>query len=386
MALPPPDSTADFLAPADTALLTRTTESPLISAPDLLVIGAELTGLALASMAVEKGWKVQVIGDAPLTDTNSSRLPGLIWPSSLAGKCTDAEREFAFYCRDLWSRLTVRPRMEFEWKVPGIVALGGATGIPAWSDRIDDLQADGWSIQGVDHEQLQSLLPGWNRNADRGVFFPADGQINPLKATLSFARNIIARESSLRTGVPLELNCSISEGKLTQVKTPLGELCPRHLLINDGSLPERFFAEYAQPVETLKRTTLRGFVPLSSPLCHQPVISNQTTIIPRNGGCEIFHNMDQPAENAAEQLQLAWNETVSCWSEAKGAGIVDVSQFSQTLSADLLPRLEQIREVENVWWTLPNSHDILLAAGMAQRLLEWMQSRAVPPAVEFLQR
>ncbi len=368
------------LSADDAAILERTSESPLIPAPDLLVIGAELTGLAAASFAAEKGWKVQVLSDSSLTETNSSRLPGLIWPSSLAGVAGDDEREFAFYCRDLWSRLTVRPGMEFEWKVPGVVALGGAKGIPGWSDRLEELQADGWSIQGIDAEQLQSLLPGWNRNEERGLFFPADGQINPLRASLSFARNLLSRKSSVRTGLTVQLDGSIAEGKISVVKTSLGDIRPKWVLFNDRNLPENLIS-----VETTEQTIIRGFVPLTTQICNQPVVNDRTTIVPRSGGCEVFSLLDSAQDDAVAILQNAWNETVFRWTDPACGQLTVAAKLTRKIAQNRFPLLDRLPDVSNAWWTLPDSNDTLLAVGLGQRLLEWIQTGEFPSSLNFLQ-
>lgn len=384
MDAPATGSLSTPLSASDLLVLKGVTESPLISAPDLLVIGAELTGLATAAMAAEKGWKVQVLSDCPLTETNSSRLPGLIWPSSLAGKSSEAEREFAFYCRDLWSRLTVRPGMEFEWKVPGIVALGGPTGIPGWSDRLIELQADGWSIQGVDAEQLAGLLPGWKQTSDQGLFFPADGQINPLLASISFARNILGRKSSVRVGVSSDLKFSTEEGKISAVETSLGPTHPKRILFNTGKLPQGLPTETLPTAQTTEQTLLRGFVSLAEPICTKPVVANHTTIVPRKGGCELFRVVDSNSGDAASLLQQSWNETVSRWTAPAVGEVAAVSQITRTISASSLSLLEQLTGITNVWWFLPEANDSLLSVGLAKHLVEWLESGDCPEALGFL--
>jgi len=380
-------SSTSALASTDQSFLQQLDHSPLVPSPDLLIIGAELTGLALASLATDKGWKVQVLADSPLTATISNRLPGLIWPSSLAGHSRDEHREFAFYCRDLWSRLTVRPGMEFDWKVPGILALGNTSGIPGWTDRITDLQADGWSIQSVDAQQLQSLLPGWNRPSDLGLFFPADGQLDPLSASLSFAKNLTAKRSSLRTSLCLSETPQIQNGHLVEFQTSAGTIRPRFVLFNNCTLPVGI-----SPVPTCTETFLSGFVPLTSPACSLPIFaelptSEQLTIVPRATGCDLHLRLNTPPSGAPvpnEFLAEAFKSILSRWETPSPPPHFEVSLLTRTISSTSLPLLRQHSQAGNAWWTLPDSTDTLYSVGLAQQLLDWMLHGERPEQLDLL--
>lgn len=356
-------------SPADSALLAHLADSRLIPAPDLLVIGAGLTGLTAASLAVEKGWKVQVLTDVSPLETLPAQLPGLIWPSSLAGQASDQLREFAFYCRDFWSRLTVRPGMDFEWKVPGILALGDQSGISLWTPKISDLQADGWSIQQVDGDQLQHLLPGWNRTADLGLFFPADGQIHPRSVALSLTRNILARKSSLRIGaLPEQI-----EGNHPVIKTSAFEFRPKFVLWNLNG-------EDASPQ---KETLLKAVVSNTSPLAAMPVVADRLILVPRGGGAEVFLKVDSETPASPDHFQEVWNSVLTRW-QADIPRLEEITTITRNIST--LPSLEKLSPDGNVWKVIPGpaETETLYAIGLAQSLLDWLTSGQRPERLDSL--
>lgn len=371
------------LSISDSEFLARLSASELLPNPDLLVIGAELAGLAAASMAADQGLKVQVVSECSLSETNSSSKSGLIWPSSLAGSGTDTEREFAFSCRDLWSRIAVRPGMEFDWKVSGIIVLGGSGGIPGWSDHLDELQSDGWAIQSVDGEQLKVLNPSWNPTSEQALFFPADGIVNPLSAAISFSRNLVAKKSSLRSGVSAILRGTSDKRSMTVLLNNDLVIHPKYILLNDGNVPSRHLPHLSLPRETVEFTQIRGFVPLEQPFCEIPFIYDKTSFVPRSSGCEIFHDLAGTPEPDPGLLQRIWQDLASRYfpspeGETSGRRVLGGARRSHIVSSTGLPLLEQIPDVANLWWTLPDANDTLRSVGVARKFIEWLKSGTRP--------
>jgi len=180
--------------------------------------------------------------------------------------------------------------------------------------------------------------------------------------------------------VTVQLDGSIAEGKISVVKTALGDLRPKWVLFNDRNLPENLIS-----IQTTEQTTIRGLVPLTTPICNQPVVNDRTTIVPRTGSCEVFSLLESGQGDAAAMLQNAWNKTVSRWNDPACGQITGAAKLTRKIGPNRFPQLDRLPDVSNAWWTLPDSNDTLLSVGLGQRLLEWIQSDEFPPSLNFLQ-
>lgn len=209
------------LTDAERLQLHASAGEPLLTRPDLLVVGGGIIGLSIAYFAAERGLRVQLIEAGQLAGGASGANAGGIWPNDQGPAHTTGFQQLAFLSRDWWARLAVRPSFHFDWRVNGLLNINLEKMPAAPAVHAAALQEQGYTVQSVDTEQIASLEPNIRTLATGGIHCPSDAHLNPVKAALSFAAAARQRGACISTGVRA-LSAEMRGGRVISVSTTGG--------------------------------------------------------------------------------------------------------------------------------------------------------------------
>ena len=219
--------------------MTRDSSRP---APDVLVIGAGLIGLACAAAAADRGFRVQLVGQARVGEA-SLAAAGMLAPSIESGE--GPASEFGLAARDRYPQY-------LAW-------LSERTGIdvPLNRDGIIQVAVNDAGVRGLrrgmppdalwlDQTQLIELEPALSHGLG-GVFHAYDGAVD----------NVMLHEA-LRVAVSSHPRVEVTDDLITEIRfTPL--------VTAIGTAGGTYFAERAVLAAGAWSTTIRG-LPRSLPI------------------------------------------------------------------------------------------------------------------------
>lgn len=340
---------------------------------DLLVVGAGLVGLATAWFAAERGMKVQVVDENDLAGGASGASFGGVWPNELGATLPDSFQELALVSRDLWGRLSVRPGMDFDWRVNGFVQVDHTRLSPS-AEAFVDLQLErGWSLTAVDAEQLAKLVPGISTGLSEGVLYPSEAQLDPVKTALSLARGITRAGGRVRTGLRVE-SARLAGGMLAEVTLSAETVRPANIVMATGwqldwlgdnmpKLPLRAMGGQAvasDPVAPLLKPSLSGGVLVTQTRAGHVLV----------GASLVDGPLQSPDPETTSRLVAAARELFPPLSNVV---FPHAWVGNRPATPDGLPVIDLLPGVDNAWVACGHHRaGVLLASGTGQQVAEWI--------------
>jgi glycine/D-amino acid oxidase-like deaminating enzyme len=340
---------------------------------DLLVVGAGLVGLATAWFAAERGMTVQVVDAGDLAGGASGASFGGVWPNELGATLPDSFQELALASRDLWGRLSVRPGMDFDWRVNGFVQVEHTRFAPS-ADAFVDLQLErGWSLTAVDAEQLAKLVPGISPARTEGVLYPSEAQLDPVKTALSLARGITRAGGRIRTGLRVE-SARYSAKTLSEATLETGSVRPAHVVIATGwrldwlgdsapKLPLRALGGQAvasNPVAPLLKPSLSGGVMVTQTRAGHVLV----------GASLVEGPLESPDSETTSRLIAAAREL---FPPLNNVEFPHAWVGNRPATPDGLPVIDRLPGIDNAWLACGHHRaGVLLASGTGQQVAEWV--------------
>lgn len=351
---------------------------PPLAECDVLVVGAGLVGLATAWFAAERGLVVQVVDGGDLAGDASGASFGGVWPNELGTGLPNSFQELAFASRDLWGRLSVRPGMDFDWRVNGFVQVD-PTRFPPSAEAFVDAQLErGWSLTSLDATQLANLVPGLSPTRREGLLFPSEAQLDPVKTALSLARGVVNARGCVRTrlratGV-LRDGDAIREVTLSAEGGETVTVRPRFLVVASGwqldwlgdappRLPLRAVGGQAvasDPVAPLLKPSLSGGVMVTQTRAGHVLV----------GASMVEGALASPDDATSARLVAAAREL---FPPLEGIAFPHAWVGNRPATPDGLPILDRLPETSNAWIAAGHHRTgILLASGSGHAIAEWI--------------
>jgi glycine oxidase len=318
----------DQLTDDERAWLRPGLAGSLDRAPDVLIVGGGMLGLATAAACVRGGFgSVVVIERDVLGAGASGGAAGLLMPEVHHGVDPPALVDLARLSLDAWREL------EQAW--PGGVGLM-------------DLQVAGYR----------------------------QARVNPLRALARLAAHL----PSVSTGVSA-LRASVRDGRVDALDTSIGEFRPANVVFATGTPPRVEGLALEVPASEVKGHMLAS-KPASMP---PPRAAADLARVIEDGRLLIGGTLDiGDAERVVrdEVIQRMWAELVSLWPEAREIGVGYAWACFRPAHPDLLPVIDRLPSLSNAWLTSGHyKTGILNAAATGRALAEWMCSGRRPPEV-----
>jgi glycine/D-amino acid oxidase-like deaminating enzyme len=318
----------DQLTHDERAWLRPGLAEPLDRAPDVLIVGGGMLGLATAAACVGGGFgSVVVIERDVLGAGASGGAAGLLMPEVHHGVDPPALVDLARLSLDAWREL------EQAW--PGGVGLM-------------DLQVAGYR----------------------------QARVNPLRALARLAAHL----PSVSTGVSA-LRVSVRDGRVDAVDTSIGEFRPANVVFATGTPPRLEGLALEVPASEVK-----GHMLASNPTAMPPppAAADLARVI-EDGRLLIGGTLDIGDEERVvrdEVIQRMWAELVRLWPQAREIGVGYAWACFRPAHPDLLPVIDRLPSLRNAWLTSGHyKTGILNAAATGRALAEWMRSGQRPSAV-----
>ena len=190
------------------------------TAADVIVIGGGIAGLSTAYFLARRGQRVVLLEKGRLAGEQSSRNWGFIRQQGR----DPAELPMSALANRIWCGIEQELDADVEWCQGGNLALAkDVEDLERYEEGARSAQAVGIDTRVLTPDQVRALVPGMHGQYAGGLHTPADGQADPLKATLAFA------QGARRAGADLREHRAVnaihtSGGRVTGVTTDAGEL------------------------------------------------------------------------------------------------------------------------------------------------------------------
>ena len=200
-------------------------------AADVIVIGGGIVGLSAAYFMARRGIRVVLLEKGRLAWEQSSRNWGFVRQQGR----DPAELPMAALSNRIWCGIEQELDADMEWSQGGNLALAqNADDLDRYDEGAQAARAAGIDTRVLTPDQVSALVPAMQGRFAGGLHTPSDGQADPLKATLAFARG--ARQA----GADLREHCAVnaiytSGGRAAGVATAAGELRADAIVCAAGS-------------------------------------------------------------------------------------------------------------------------------------------------------
>ena len=221
----------ELLTDDDRRVLDAGSPSELDRAPDVLVVGGGVAGLATAMFLRSAGLdRVTVIDRERLASGPSGRAAGTLTPALHALLKPDA------FVRLAARGLELHRELDAEWEGAAGFRTIDSLVVPPMEPPPELLERAGATL--VDGEAARELEPELGE-FEQVVHLPRQGAVRPL----AFARELSRRAGHVHTGVEMK-NLEIDGGRVTSVRTSHGDVTPGALVLATGTtehcpLPQR---------------------------------------------------------------------------------------------------------------------------------------------------
>jgi glycine oxidase len=356
------------LSDAETAQLSRAAPPDLDRAPDVLVVGGGMLGLATAAACTQAGLgSVVLIERERLGAGASGGAAGLLAPEAHVGTDPPALVDLARFSLQCWRAL------EASW--PGGVGLcdvdwlGIAPLIEQFTDGLPP------AAEQLAEAQVAALVSGLS-SPRRGVLVRKQARVNPLQAIARLAAGL----PGVATGVRA-LSARLRAGRIEAIETSIGELRPRHVVFATGNPPALDGVPLA-----LAWHEVKGHMLVTEPtdLSLPGIVAPLATRL-RDGRLLRGGTLDiGDAERVVRPHVVAdmWAELAADWPSARDVRISHQWACFRPAHPDLLPVIDRLPGLDNAWLTSGHyKTGILMAPGTARALASWIASGERPAEV-----
>ncbi len=226
---------------------------------DVAVIGGGIVGLACAYALARRGVKVALFEKGRLGGEQSSRNWGFVRQQGR----DPVETPLMAASNRLWQGLEAELEADVEWEQGGNLALAATEAdLARYEAAAAVCRRFGIGTELLGREAVARLVPGLAGPYLGGLYTDSDGQADPLKATLAFAR------AAERHGARLHPYCAVEglrtrNGRIAGVVTERGEVEAAHVVCAAGAHATRLARTAGLSVP---QRMVRSTVALTAPL------------------------------------------------------------------------------------------------------------------------
>lgn len=190
------------------------------NAADVIIIGGGIAGLSTAYYLAKRGKRVILLDKGRLAWEQSSRNWGFVRQQGR----DPAELPMSAVANRIWRGIAQEVDADIEWCQGGNIALAeNDEDLDRYAEGAKSSQQAGIDTRVLTSDQVAALLPKMQSRFAGALYTPSDGQADPLKGTLAFAKGARAAGADLREHCAV--NAILTAGsRVTGVATEAGEL------------------------------------------------------------------------------------------------------------------------------------------------------------------
>jgi glycine oxidase len=368
------------LSPAERAELAVGRGEIVHRAPDLLVVGGGIIGLATTFFAAERGLRVQLIEAGGLAGGATGASAGGIWPNDPGPAGAEALQPLAFESRDLWGRLSLRPQFDFDWRVNGFLNVNAERIGPSVAETAARLHEQGNAVQDVDAEQIARLEPNLRPDLKYGLHLPSDAHLHPVKAALSFAR--AARRLGAGVNPDVEARALTRQGgKIAAVETSVGPIAAKHIVAATG-WSAGWLGDAIGPPPPLRPVSGQMIATGPLPPLVRSAVSGEFIILQLrsgeiiSGGSLLESDCLTPDDALSERIARAARDLAPA---LRDVPFIRAWCGIRPGTPDGLPIIDRASAADNLW--LASGHfrnGLLLAPATGKHLTDWIATGTTP--------
>ncbi|MEO3761939.1 FAD-dependent oxidoreductase [Streptomyces sp. B8F3] len=235
---------------------------------DVVVVGAGVIGAACAEALTAAGLSVTVLDRrAPASGTTAAGEGNVLvsdkGPGPELALARESRRRWPHLLAELRDLLGPR-RAEAEWEAKGgLVVATTPAAAGALADFAAAQRTAGVRAEPVTPAEAGALEPYLTADVTAAVYYPQDGQLQPVLATTALLAAVRERGGRVRAGVTAHGVVTGAGGAVTGVRTDRGTVPCRAVVNACGPWAGRFAAAAGAPVAVLPR---RGLVLVTAAL------------------------------------------------------------------------------------------------------------------------
>jgi glycine oxidase len=368
------------LSPGELKELETGPHDELLVAPDVLVVGGGLIGLATAYYLADSGAKVQVVEAQSLASDGSGTNAGGVWPNDQGPAHKQGFQDLAFLSRDLWGRLSLRPGFDFDWRVNGFLNVNPEKFLPSAGRRAEAYQNDGYTVHAVDSEQIARLEPQLRAGLNTGLHYPSEAHLHPVKAALSFARAIRKRGGRISTSVAVTA-ATVYGDRVDSVEATAGRCTPRSIVSATGWTVDwmKPFARELPPIRSVSGQLLST---CSLPPLLKGTVAGEYLILQLRTGEVVTGGTLRESADIAPDLQIAERMAAAARDlipALEGVQFTRAWCGRRPATPDGLPIIDRAPGFSNLYLATGHFRNgVLLAPATGKLLSEWISTNSAP--------
>jgi glycine/D-amino acid oxidase-like deaminating enzyme len=332
--------------------------------PDVVVIGGGIVGCACAYYLARAGVGVRLLERGSLgSGASKAGMSHIVtWEEP------DAHLELARASLQLYIELCEELPEDIEYRQTGsLVVVEDEANLANMAAMVTRLGGKGVAGELLNEDDLRRFEPNLATGLPGGVYFPGDGQVNPLITTQSLAHAARVKGASIDTQVEVN-GIEISAGRVTAVLTGAGRIPAAYVVIAAGAWSSHAarMGGVEIPVQPRKGTIIVTYpVPEDRLHCKITLSAGYMDSVHGNGdgnGVVVAANIQQVKNG---NLLLGSSRQFNGYDLSVDAGVV-----RQVLARCLriMPALSQVQAIR-MWSGLrPYTPDLLPIIGSSRRI------------------
>jgi glycine oxidase len=342
-----------------------------LAAPDILVIGGGMIGVATARACLDAGLGSALLIEREQLGAGATRgAAGLIAPEPHHGVDPPWFVD--------WGRASLRLWRELHAATPGGVGLLDLTwlGLPPHPYASGDDRPPGAEL--VDAQTVAALVPGL-ATPSHGVLIRHQARLNPLRGLLSIARGLPHVATDVQA-----LSVSIDAERITSVHTTRGDISPGAVVFAMGSPPRLTGLELDVPFDLVK-----GHLLATEPVHNRLPGTVAPFVTQLDDGRVLSGGSVDPTDAAPEPdarvLRDIHAEMVGALPALNDVGVGHQWCCFRPHHPDNLPIVDRVPGTRNAWFSSGQyKTGILMAPVTARALATWIRSSQQPQDVQSL--
>jgi len=377
-----------LLTESERAELRPGVPSPLPMRPDVLIVGGGLVGLSIACfLAEQQAGRILVVEQGDLACGASGANGGGIFPGPMRADFPAEFRKIGMASRDIFDEWSEQDWADFHWRRNGALAIATDEFPCPLAEHSAHERELGRRAEYLSGRQLHELEPALAADVEEAVYYPDDGQLNPLRLALCLNRRLRQLGVVIATSLRVE-RLKAHSGRIVQADTSDGTIHPGTVVLTAGWAARQLAEPLGVP---LPLQPAKGHILATGPLNWQMqtnVLGSQlfrqlpSGELITGGTIEFIGESYEPTENITDNISEV---AVRLIPALKDEPFVRVWTGLRPHTPDEMPMIDRLRGLENAFLAAGHfTKGVLLAPITGRLMAEWITTGRPSIDIRFL--